>query len=146
MPNERFLFTGSEGQQLAAALDANPFADAVAVKPAGVMLQFLEATPPDPAGAAETFAVWSGGERLLLGEARNGLIGSHHRDRRWVCVGRGSGARRRLDAGQIKLADAVDVLEHRGELAGHPFELGLVEFQAGQAGDVNDLCAFEHVG
>ena len=53
-------------ERLAEALAANPFAEAAAEKPAGVMLSFLEATPPDPAGAAAALANWSGPERLLL--------------------------------------------------------------------------------
>ena len=52
-------------EQLAAAIEAGPFADSVAVKPAGVMLQFLEAAPPDPAAAREALAKW-GPERLHL--------------------------------------------------------------------------------
>jgi len=49
---------------LARALEANPFPDAAAERPAGLMLQFLEATPPD--GAAEALAKWTGPERLHL--------------------------------------------------------------------------------
>jgi uncharacterized protein (DUF1697 family) len=52
-------------EQLAAAIEAGPFADSVAVKPAGVMLQFLEAPPSDPAACGETLAKW-GPERLHL--------------------------------------------------------------------------------
>ena len=37
------------------------------------------------------------------------------------------------------------MLEHRRELARHPGKLGLVELQAGQTGDVDDLFAFEHL-
>ncbi|SRR5579859_140509 len=49
---------------LARALAANPFADAAADRPSSLMLQFLEATPPE--GAAETLGRWTGPERLHL--------------------------------------------------------------------------------
>jgi uncharacterized protein (DUF1697 family) len=52
-------------QQLAEAIEAGPFADSVAVKPAGVMLHFLEASPPDPASTGEALAKW-GPERVHL--------------------------------------------------------------------------------
>ncbi len=55
-------------EQLAAAIEANPFADAVAVKPAGVMLHFLEAAPPDPQGAAERLAAWKPERVHLAGD------------------------------------------------------------------------------
>ena len=50
--------------RLAAALEANPFTDAAADRPASLMLQFLDAVPP--AGAAEALATWPGPERLHL--------------------------------------------------------------------------------
>ena len=53
-------------EQLAAAIEANPFPDSTAVKPAGVMLNFLEASPPDPEAADAALVQWSGGERLHL--------------------------------------------------------------------------------
>lgn len=49
---------------LARALANNPFADAAADRPASLMLQFLEAVPPD--GAAEALAAWPGPERAHL--------------------------------------------------------------------------------
>lgn len=51
-------------EQLAAAIAANPFPDASAERPAGLMLQFLETVPPE--GAAEALAKWGGPERLHL--------------------------------------------------------------------------------
>ena len=51
-------------EALAEALAANPFADAAVERPSSLMLQFLEATPPD--SAAEALAQWPGPERLHL--------------------------------------------------------------------------------
>ncbi|HMA52461.1 MAG TPA: DUF1697 domain-containing protein [Magnetospirillaceae bacterium] len=53
-------------EQLAAALAANPFADAALERPSSLMLTFLEATPPDPAASAEILAKWTGPERTHL--------------------------------------------------------------------------------
>jgi uncharacterized protein (DUF1697 family) len=53
-------------ERLAAALDANPFADAAAERPSSLMLTFLEAVPPDPAGSTEILAKWNGPERIHL--------------------------------------------------------------------------------
>jgi uncharacterized protein (DUF1697 family) len=53
-------------EQLAAAIAANPFADAAAERPSSLMVTFLEATPPDPAASAEILARWSGPERTHL--------------------------------------------------------------------------------
>jgi uncharacterized protein (DUF1697 family) len=49
---------------LARALADNPFADAAADRPASLMLQFLEAVPPD--GGAQALARWTGPERVHL--------------------------------------------------------------------------------
>ena len=49
---------------LSRAVDANPFADAAVERPASLMLQFLEAAPPE--GAAEALAKWTGPERMHL--------------------------------------------------------------------------------
>lgn len=51
-------------EQLAAAIAANPFPEAASLRPAGLMLMFLEATPPS--GAAEALAGWAGPEKLHL--------------------------------------------------------------------------------
>lgn len=53
-------------EQLAAAIAANPFADAAAERPSSLMLTFLEATPPDPTASAELLAKWAGPERIHL--------------------------------------------------------------------------------
>jgi len=53
-------------QQLAEAVEANPFADAAAERPASLMLNFLEASPPDPAASAASLAQWTGPERIHL--------------------------------------------------------------------------------
>src|SRR6202020_926156 len=52
--------------------------------------------------------------------------------------------RRRRDRVEVELADLADVVENRGELAGHPSDLVLVEAQAGQARDVQDFLAVDH--
>ncbi len=49
---------------LARALADNPFPDAALDRPASLMLQFLEAVPPE--GAAEALAHWAGPERAYL--------------------------------------------------------------------------------
>ena len=51
-------------EALARALADNPFPDAASDRPASLMLQFLEAVPPD--GAAEALARWTGPERAHL--------------------------------------------------------------------------------
>ena len=51
-------------EALARALADNPFPDAASDRPASLMLQFLEAVPPD--GAAEALARWAGPERAHL--------------------------------------------------------------------------------
>ena len=52
--------------QLAAAIAANPFADAARERPSSLLLTFLEAVPPDPAASAQILATWSGPERIHL--------------------------------------------------------------------------------
>ena len=49
---------------LSRALQANPFPETAQARPAGLILQFLEATPPE--GAAEALAKWAGPERMHL--------------------------------------------------------------------------------
>ena len=51
-------------KQLAAALAANPFADAAQERPKQLLLYFLAAVPP--AGTAEKLKGWTGPERLHL--------------------------------------------------------------------------------
>jgi len=51
-------------EALAKALADNPFPDAASDRPASLMLQFLEAIPPE--GAAEALANWGGPERAHL--------------------------------------------------------------------------------
>ncbi len=52
----------------------------------------------------------------------------------------------RLDPVEVELADPVDVLEDPGQLADHRLDLRLVEAQAGEAGDVQNLIAVDHSG
>ena len=51
---------------------------------------------------------------------------------------------RRLDALEIELVHALDVLEDAGELAGHPFELILGQLEPCEPRDVEDLIAVDH--
>ena len=70
-------------------------------------------------------------------------------------TGRGSSARsalldlddvrRRRHAVEVELGDLrVDVVEDRGQLAGHPLDLVVGELQAREARDVEDLGALDH--
>lgn len=59
-------------------------------------------------------------------------------------VGDVDDVRGRLDALEVELRDALDVLEDVRELAGHALHLAVAELQAREAGDVQDLLAIDH--
>jgi hypothetical protein len=52
----------------------------------------------------------------------------------------------RRHAGEVELANLVDVVEHVGELAGHSLKLIVRELEPGETGNVEDLIAIEHPG
>jgi hypothetical protein len=45
---------------------------------------------------------------------------------------------------EVELGDVLDVLEDPGELTRYPLHLVVGEFQAGEAGDVQNLLAVDH--
>ena len=52
--------------------------------------------------------------------------------------------RRRLNPVEIELADPLDVIQDRRELLPHPLELGFIEGEARETGDVDNLFALQH--
>src|SRR5205085_12185798 len=52
--------------------------------------------------------------------------------------------RSRLHLLQVELTDPLDVIEDRGQLTGHPLDLGLAQAQPGQASHVEHLIPLDH--
>jgi len=52
--------------------------------------------------------------------------------------------RRGRHALEVELGDPLDVLEHLGELGGHPLDLQLGQLEPGETGDVEHLSAIQH--
>ena len=52
----------------------------------------------------------------------------------------------RRHAVQVELADLLDVIEHLGELGGHPLDIVIAQLEPGQTGDVKDLRTIKHGG
>jgi hypothetical protein len=87
------------------------------------------------AGDAEAQAAWdlhrlgSTGERDLDGQRRLGIVDPDH-------AGDVDDVRGWRHAGEIELADLLDVIEHLGQLSGHPLDLVFAQLEAGKARDV----------
>ena len=52
--------------------------------------------------------------------------------------------RGRLDVVEVELADLLDVVEDRGQLAGHPLDLVVAQPQPRELGHVQHLLAIDH--